>query len=379
VRLAMVGDIDLRDQLLDRPNRLVSLSEALSRSGHEVTIYTREYGHVAPSLDAASGCRIVRLPAGLGRFAGHLVDHWRMDPPNVVHAHSWGYAVAAQLAADQCGVPTVQSFCPHSFPRRAPSAVDRDRQRVESILVKKASWVAADCGQTMLAHIRLGARRARTSVIGRGVDVNTFDPPEPRKLDDNGRVVVIAPELSEHHGTDVALQSLRGVPAAELLVVGDGDTGRLRALASELGVGRRVEFAPMVSYTEWPTLLRGAGVVACIPCAEPADSLVLEAMAAGIPVIASAVGELVDIVVHEVTGLLIKPANAVDLARAMTTMYEDSFRRHGLGFAGRTRVASRYNWDRIAEDVLAIYRKVHTASGSPVVYGQARPHRLSVQ
>ncbi len=384
----MVGDIDPRGSFWDWPGRIDGLSAALSRRGHQVTIYTLESGQRGDRPDAGSGCRVVRVPTGraqqprardtislMGHLARYLDDDWGAHPPDVAHAHSWEYGLAAQLAADRRGVPTVQTFRPLLPSARAS---DSERSKVEHLLVKKAAWVAAECTEAMLAHIRLGSARTRTSVLDRGVDVGAFTPPGARDLDDNHRVIVAGPDLSEHHGADIAVRALSGMPAAELLVVGDRGTAPLRRLADESGVGDRIQFTPKVSYTELPELLLQAGVVACIPRAEPADSVVLEAMAAGIPVIASAVGELLDIVVNEVTGLLIKPGSASDLARAMRALYEDSFRRQGMGFAGRTRVRSRYTWDRVVADALAVYAKVRTADESPVFVADGRPDRLSV-
>jgi hypothetical protein len=90
------------------------------------------------------------------------------------------------------------------------------------------------------------------------------------------------------------------------------------------------------------------------------------------------VGELLDIVVDEITGLAVRPGNSDDLARALKVLYQDSFRRQALGFSGLTRVRSRYSWDRIAADALTVYRRAHHANDS-ADRANRRPYDLSVQ
>jgi D-inositol-3-phosphate glycosyltransferase len=83
-------------------------------------------------------------------------------------------------------------------------------------------------------------------------------------------------------------------------------------------------------------------------------------MACGVPVVASAVGGLVDTVVHDVTGLLVPPNRPDRLADAVNHLMRDDFLRQSLGAAGRDRARARYSWDRIAADTLRIYARLVT-------------------
>jgi glycosyltransferase involved in cell wall biosynthesis len=367
LRIAMVGDLDEPALLPGAPSRMESLAGALARLGHQVTVYTRDVGRRLNRPRRAVGYRLVTVPAGplsplpvdecvpfMGEFAGFLDNEWRANRPDVAHAYSWHYGLATQLAADSNAVPTVQGFRPSSMSVRR---VDSGKHTVESLLAKKAAAIASDCTETMLAHLRLGAARSKTTVLARGVDVATFAPADGHIEGGLRRVTVMAPDLSTRHGADVAIRALRGVPGAELAILGDGDATALRRAVDEMGLTDRVHFAPMVSYDEVPEMLTTAGVVACIPHSEPYGTIVLEAMAAGVPVIASAAGELLDIVIHDVTGLLVNPGDVPALTRSMKTMFEDPFRRQGMGFAARTRIRSRYSWDRVAADALMVYSK----------------------
>ena len=92
---------------------------------------------------------------------------------------------------------------------------------------------------------------------------------------------------------------------------------RLRAVAAAAGVADRVRFLGAVGRAEVPALLRSADAVVCVPWYEPFGIVPLEAMACGVPVVASAVGGLIDTVVDGVTGLLVPPRRPDRLAAAL--------------------------------------------------------------
>jgi len=105
-------------------------------------------------------------------------------------------------------------------------------------------------------------------------------------------------------------------------------------------------------------------VVACTPWYEPFGIVPLEAMGCGVPVVASAVGGMLDTVVHDVTGRLVTPRRPRECAEAVTTILRDSFLRRSLGLAGRDRACARYSWDRVAADTLRIYERLVSTPAS---------------
>jgi glycosyltransferase involved in cell wall biosynthesis len=127
-----------------------------------------------------------------------------------------------------------------------------------------------------------------------------------------------------------------------------------------------------VAREDMPAILRSADVVACTPWYEPFGIVPLEAMACGVPVVASAVGGMLDTVVHEVTGRLVKPKSPLDVAAAINQLLRDDFLRQSLGAAGRDRAKARYTWDRIAADTLRIYDRL-----VPAGYPRAAASTLS--
>lgn len=97
-----------------------------------------------------------------------------------------------------------------------------------------------------------------------------------------------------------------------------------------------------------PPLLRSADAVLCVPWYEPFGIVPLEAMACGVPVVASAVGGLIDTVVHGRTGVHVPPRDPDALAAALSSLLGDSDRRAAFGAGGARRARSRFSWDRVA-------------------------------
>jgi len=173
------------------------------------------------------------------------------------------------------------------------------------------------------------------------------------------------------------ITAMRSLPDTELVIAGgpvdvgsDPEARRLAEHADRLGVRARLRLAGQVSRDAMPALLRSADVVACVPWYEPFGIVPLEAMACGVPVVASAVGGLIDTVVDGVTGVLVPPRDPSALARALHALLADEARREAYGLAGLDRVEVRYTWSRVAEDTERIYERVTV--GQAVAVGGAR-------
>jgi D-inositol-3-phosphate glycosyltransferase len=124
-------------------------------------------------------------------------------------------------------------------------------------------------------------------------------------------------------------------------------------MAVSLGVSDRVDLRGAVPREHVPALLRSADVVACCPWYEPFGLVAVEAMACGVPVVASDVGGLGENVVDGVTGLLVPPRQPRRIAEALAAILGDHDRRRAMGAAGRRR-AEEFGWERIAEQTLDV-------------------------
>ncbi len=178
--------------------------------------------------------------------------------------------------------------------------------------------------------------------------------------------------LSYFKGFDVLLHALARVPDANLVLVGDGEcAGALRALARELGVEARMRFAGRIDMddagqSELAALYAQADVF-CLPSTERAESfgmVLLEAMRAGLPTIASEIqGSGVGFVVRDgETGLQVAPGDADALAAAIRRLAGDAQLRKQFGDAGRARFLREFTLDRVVPQVVDVYRQVLAAA-----------------
>jgi D-inositol-3-phosphate glycosyltransferase len=170
--------------------------------------------------------------------------------------------------------------------------------------------------------------------------------------------------LVERKGVGNVVTAIAEVPGAEVVIAGGPDEAdlpqheearRLMRLAEEAGVTDRVRLRGRVDRADLPALLRSADAVLCVPWYEPFGIVALEAMACGVPVVASAVGGLVDTVVDGVTGIHVPARSPQHLAAALGCLLEDPVLRRRLGTAGARRARRRDGWNRVARSTLGVY------------------------
>jgi glycosyltransferase involved in cell wall biosynthesis len=365
--LAVLGSVEAGRQNV----HVAELSAALARRGHAVTVYTRRDDPDLPErVETPQGYNVVHVPAGppksltedellqaMGPFARYLAASWTTGRrPDIAHAHFWTSGIATELAARHLSLPTVLSF--HGF---GPGGL---RRRWESKLAMAATWVEAGCTDEAFELIGMGRPRQCTSVIPCGVNVDLFTPAGSQAPRDGQPRIVGVGKLLPHTGFDAVIRAMPGIPDAEFLIIGGSDdddpqseseASRLRSLAEHVGVAERLRLHGAATIADMPALLRSADLVACTSSHDPSGMVAMEAMACGIPVVASAVGALSDTVVHDVTGYLIAPDDPRALATSVNALLRDSFLRRSLGAAGRDRTVARYTWDRIAADTVRLY------------------------
>jgi D-inositol-3-phosphate glycosyltransferase len=129
-------------------------------------------------------------------------------------------------------------------------------------------------------------------------------------------------------------------------------------------VADRVRLIGQVARADMPALLRSSDLIVCSPWYEPFGIVPLEAMACGVPVVASAVGGMLDTVVDSVTGALVPPRDPAALAEVICPLLASPSRRAEFARAGLERVRSCYSWDRVAADTAAVYQQTARRLGA---------------
>lgn len=378
--LAAVGAADAGGQNV----HVAALALALARQGAQVVVHTRRDDPDLPEeVEPGPGVLVHHVDAGpprplarddllphIGTFSGILEARWRDRPPDLVHAHFWMSGLAACHAARPLDIPVVTTF--HALgvvKRRHQGAADTsppERTLAERRIMRWSDRIVATCSDEVFELRRQGAAADRLHVVPCGVDLEHLRPEGPvAERPSDRRVVLSLGRLVERKGVDDVLRAAALLDGVEVWVAGgppvdaldaDPDVARLRRTAQAVGLGDRVRFLGRADRAEVPRLLRAADVVVCTPWYEPFGMVPLEAMACGRPVVASAVGGLVDTVVDGVTGRLVRPRAPEALAGQLADLLEDPDRAAAMGRAGRERVEGRYGWDAVGRATLAVYR-----------------------
>jgi len=381
--LAAIGGVDSGGQNV----HVAHLAQALGRRGHHVTVHTRRDDPDVPDrVRAAPGVTVEHVRAGptvplpkdgllihMCEFGEQLAQRWAQQPPDIVHAHFWMSGLAVQHGVRGTGIPVVQTF--HALgtvKRRYQGAADPSppsRLRLERELARHAALVIATCSDEVTELAGLDVPDERIAVVPCGVDLDRFTPHGLRASRDGRYRILSLGRLVPRKGVETTIRALSGVPCAELVIAGGGDAtteaerGRLAAIAQACGVRERVRLIGQIPRADVPALLRSADVVVSVPWYEPFGMVPLEAMACGVPVVASAVGGHLDTVVDGRTGVLIPARDAGALAQRLRELLADPARLTAIGSAAAVRAHSRYGWDRIADDTERLYRQV--LEGSP--------------
>ena len=253
---------------------------------------------------------------------------------------------------------------------------------IDRRLTRRTARIVANCQAVRRVYrARLGLPARRLVVIPNGLPLR---PPEPRArehfrsregLPRDALIFVTAGRLERTKATDVVVRALAEVsaslPRAWLVVVGDGsELARLKALASGLAVARRVIFLGEVA--EPAEVLAAADVFVFASLYEGLPNVVLEAMGAGLPVVATEVGGVPEVVSEGESGFLVPPRRAGELARRMSQLAADEELRQRLGRAGRAR-AGEFTVERMVRAYEDLYQEVLSETPPPVSPAAERP------
>lgn len=216
--------------------------------------------------------------------------------------------------------------------------------------------------------------RAKIVVIPNGINIEEFDIPYSKEecrrkvgLSTNENIILFVGVLHQHKGPDVLIKAMpkiiKEIPNVKIIFVGKvgvkGNLEELEMLSKKLGVKKNVKFAGFVEES-LKTLYYKAADVFCLPSVTTHESfgiVSLEAMAYGIPAVASKIGGIPDVVKDEENGLLVPPRDSEALADAIIYLLENDDVREKMGKSGRKKVED-YSWEKIAKMTEKVYEVV---------------------
>ncbi len=360
--------------------QLLELASRLDRNRFDVLVCGLKKDRVVAEELRARGIRVSTLDGwGKGdlRVLYRLARLIRAERPDLIHAFLGVANLASSLAGRLAGVPViVWSYRDvEVWKTRAHWLVDRaGAQWAEAI-----TCCSDAVRQFVLAHLDGAASKVVT--IHNGIDLEAFRAPHVASrselsLRDGGCVIGTVTRLDEpKKGLTVLLHALAalarrdGLPPWQCVLVGEGPArDRLEALAAELGLKGRIVFAgmrrdvarvlPAVDLFVCPSLYEGFGIA------------IVEAMAAGRPVVASRVGGIPELVVDRETGLLVPPGDAAALAEALAALLTSPDRARQMGQRGRERAGKMFSIQTAVERHQQLYDSL---SARAVRGAEARP------
>jgi glycosyltransferase involved in cell wall biosynthesis len=278
---------------------------------------------------------------------------------DIVHGHSAKAGFLLRLAAALRGRADRCLFTPHGW---SFWAADGSRASAYAGLERLAArWcrvILAVSAHERDAGLAAGIGPAgRYRIVPNGVDLTRFARrPEPVP----GQVIAVG-RLARQKRPDVAVRAFAAirdrVPGATLAFVGDGPERRaVESLILELGLADAVSL--MGARDDVPELLASAQCLVLASDYEGCPLSVIEAMAAGVPVVATRVGGVPELVADGATGLLAEPRDPAALARALATVLTDPALARRLGDAGRRLAQEQLSRELMAARIVAIYDEI---------------------
>jgi phosphatidyl-myo-inositol alpha-mannosyltransferase len=299
-------------------------------------------GSIAPITPTPASSRRVR--AALEAFR-----------PDVVHAHEPfvpGTAMFATNAARAPVVATFHAYADRAFALRAAAPLLRSVWRRLDVRLAVSEAAREFVGRAF------GAERVR--IVPNGADVALFRDASPAEGLPEGERILFVNRLDPRKGFSTAIHAFERLaaerPAAHLVVAGDGEE---RSAYERLpaAVRARVVMLGSVEHDRLPPYHAASDVFLGPALGRESFGIVLvEAMAAGLPVVASDIPGYREVVRDGIDGVLVPPGDPGALASATARVLDDADLRARLAAAGRAR-AERFDWDVVATEVMAAYRE----------------------
>ena len=285
------------------------------------------------------------------RRVGALI---RALDPDLVHAlHLTSYGFLAGLSGVQPSIVSVWG----TDVLEAPFLTPAHRWITRSALAR-AGEITATGVRLAEATLPFTPQGKRVSVVPYGVDLDRFLP--AARAERSPLVVGAVSRLSPEKGFDVLLRAIAALrdrgTALDVLFAGDGPSrAMLERLTAELRLTEHVRFAGEVAHADVPSILQQIDIFAMPSTWEGFGVSAIEASAMELPVVASNIHGIPDVVVHGETGLHVPPSDATALAGAIARLADDVSLRRAMGAAGRAYVELHYRWQDNAAQMERLY------------------------
>jgi glycogen synthase len=285
-----------------------------------------------------------------------LIDIKRAFLPDLIHIHGFDASIAFFHfeTSDTCRTPLLVTLTEEAV----GFGIDKDLFRRT---LRSANWITSKSSLVLTrAYDSMPEIASRSCVIENGIKCPAL---APTSLPTNSPTLLCLGRLVLQKGFDLAVIALASIverfPQVRLILAGDGTVRQvLERQIAELGLVDHVEFRGWIAPDEVPALMNEATIVVLPSRWEGLPSVALQAAMMARPIVATRVGGIPEVVVHQETGLLVEPEDVSALAAAIAFLLMSPEIAVEMGSAGRRRVQEIFSWDKCVGEYEDLYRQL---------------------
>ncbi len=360
------------------------LAKALTHYGHDVHIFTLDFPG-APSYEETDGVKVHRVKIELGHpdfitwvlLFNHFIEKQMADVSqfvkfDLVHVHDWLVALAGISFKHFLKKPMVLTFHSTEFGRSGLHNPD-------SFAIDGVEWWASYEAARVIVTSNYMRREVckhfklpwdKIEVIPNGIDldryrisVNRYEIRERYGVHSGEKLILFVGRLVPQKGVEHLIRAIPLIlekhPEAKFIIVGEGwMKDRLEALARSILMNhQKIMFTGFIPDNEVIALMASADALVIPSIYEPFGIVALEGMAVGVPVVASQVGGLAEVVEHDKTGVLVYPENPESIAWGVNYVLSNPEHSNWLVYNAREMLQKTYSWEAIARKTIKVYER----------------------
>jgi glycosyltransferase involved in cell wall biosynthesis len=349
---------------------VATLASNLQNRGEDTIVGVFDNAH-RPKNDASdriekAGVKVIRIPCS-GRADGLTVRAIRKlirtEQIDILHSHGYKADIYGYLATRRLRIPIIATR--HNQRGLRHTLAIRLYEFLDILFLRRFNAVAAVSDLIAEELLRAGVAPRKVTVIGNGIDVSRFvgaSPTLSEELNKEQRLLIgtagrLIPQKGIEYFLMAASEVLKTFPTLLFGIVGEGPhRPALERSMKDLGIERNVVFTGPRS--DMPNIYASFDVFVLPSLEEGMPMTVLEALASGLPVIATKVGAVEKLVFPNQTGILVQPGEAAGLAAALISLIGNPELRVRLGQNGRSLVQNEYSSSVMSQRYLRLYEEL---------------------
>ncbi|WKD50741.1 glycosyltransferase family 4 protein [Microbulbifer spongiae] len=347
---------------------VLELSKALVKIGHHVQVLTRKPDGNIPLRDHFDGVSVERLTLP----NSHLLYDWllrrrirqtvRAHQIDIIHVHG----MRPLNACRGLSIPVIFTNHTSSFIKRAQGGEKTRRKMLRQLEVASATLAVSEI---LIEKTKETGYQKPILFTGNGVDTSVFHPGESSlrtrlAIPESAYIIAIGCRLEPVKGVRFLAQAVAAIDDSRLhlVIAGEGsESAGIRDILKNKIKSGHAHFLGNVSHREMSDIYRGADASSLPSFMEGMSIAGLEAMASGLPLIASDVGGTPYIVQDGVTGILTRPGSSEGLTNAILRLLHNRELSRDMGSCGLKTVREQFTWEKIAQQTLTIYTRTLVA------------------